>query len=322
MTCDLLCFRRPGEPPVVAGSLLWGSAADFSRHAVNFLHKCRSVYGDVFTLRLVNQYITIVMDPHSIEALSKERNFDFDPIQKQVNWNVFNFSLVEPKKMIKDTGRTVRGTYMKRGMTSYVDNLNMACDDMHPDNNNVTEEWAAEGLRDFAAKTIFDALFNSIFGRQQSSATFSSQKVYENFEVFHEYFNYLWLGVPKKCFPAAMKALGGLLAQPSADQLLAADDTCDYIKNAIDYMRLHGQSDSDIKGHNLVYLHVNYNTFRLAFWAINHVLEDPKAHEALVAELREAVDAKVDSDNLATFTARDVEDLKILGELIYREREP
>ena len=47
------------------------------------------------------------MDPHSVEALSKERNFDFDPIQKQVNWNVFSFSLVEPKKMIKDSGRTV-----------------------------------------------------------------------------------------------------------------------------------------------------------------------------------------------------------------------
>jgi len=154
------------------------------------------------------------------------------------------------------------------------------------------------------------------------ACSFSAHKVYENFKVFHEYFNYLWLGVPKRFFPAVVKALGGLLAQPSADQLLAADETSDYIKNAISYMRLHGQSDSDIKGHNLVYLHVNHNTFRIAFWIINHVLEDPKAHEALVAELREAVDAKVDSDNLATFTARDVEDLKILGELIYREREP
>ncbi|KAI0237257.1 7-alpha-hydroxycholest-4-en-3-one 12-alpha-hydroxylase [Lamellibrachia satsuma] len=308
--------RRPGEPPIVAGSLLWGSAVDFSLHAVNFLHKCRSVYGEVFTLRLINQYITIVMDPHSVEALSKERNFDFDPIQKQVNWNVFSFSLVEPKKMIKDTGRTVRGAHMKRGMTSYVDNLNIACDDMHPDNNNVTDEWKGEGLRDFAAKTIFDALFNSIFGREKASSEFSAQKVYENFEVFHEYFNYLWLGVPKKCFPAAMKALGGLLAQPSADELLGRHDSCDYMKNAIEHMRLHGQTDADIKGHNLVYLHVNYNTFRLAFWAINHVLEDPKAHEALLAELKEAVESRVDSNNVATFSLKEIEKLQILDSVV------
>ena len=115
---------------------------------------------------------------------------------------------------------------------------------------------------------------------------FSAHKVYENFEVFHEYFNYLWLGVPKKFFPTAMKALGGLLAQPSADELRHSSDTCDYLKQAIDHMRLHGQSDAEIKGHNLVYLHVNYNTFRLAFWAINHVLEDPKAQEALLRELQ------------------------------------
>jgi len=74
-----------GEPPVVRGSLLWGSAADFSRDAVSFLHNTQRCYGNVFTLRLINQHLTIVMDPHSYTSLSNERNFDFDPIQKQVS---------------------------------------------------------------------------------------------------------------------------------------------------------------------------------------------------------------------------------------------
>jgi len=69
----------------VKGSLIWGSAVDFGTHAVEFLHKCQKKYGEVFTLRLVNQHLTVIMDPHSYEAMSKERNFDFDHIQKQVN---------------------------------------------------------------------------------------------------------------------------------------------------------------------------------------------------------------------------------------------
>jgi len=70
----------------VKGSLLLGSAAQFSQNAVKFLHAAHRQYGDVFTIRLVNQYLTIVMDPHSYEAVSREKNFDFDPIQKQVTF--------------------------------------------------------------------------------------------------------------------------------------------------------------------------------------------------------------------------------------------
>jgi len=105
-----------------------GSAGDFGENAVNFLHSARRRYGKVFTIRLINQYLTIIMDPNSYEAMSAEKNFDFDPIQKQVNWNVFNFILQEPKKMIKDTGKTVRGRHMQISMDNFVNNLSVACE--------------------------------------------------------------------------------------------------------------------------------------------------------------------------------------------------
>jgi len=79
-----LIYSRVGEPVLVPGSLLWGNASDFARDAVTFLHNTQRRYGNVFTLRLVNQHVTIVTDPHSYTSLSNERNFDFDPIQKQV----------------------------------------------------------------------------------------------------------------------------------------------------------------------------------------------------------------------------------------------
>jgi len=81
-----VCSRH-GEPPLApAGNLLLGNAAEFARDAISFLHDTQRRHGNVFTLRLINQYVTIVMDPHSYTSLSNERNFDFDPIQKQVKF--------------------------------------------------------------------------------------------------------------------------------------------------------------------------------------------------------------------------------------------
>jgi len=79
-----MCSRAAEYPCRVPGSLLLGNAAQFSRDAVSFLHDAQRRHGNVFTMRLINQYVTIVMDPHSYTSLSNERNFDFDPIQKQV----------------------------------------------------------------------------------------------------------------------------------------------------------------------------------------------------------------------------------------------
>jgi hypothetical protein len=310
----LIFYRRPGEPPVVKGNLIWGSALDFGTHAANFLQTCHKKYGDVFTLRLVNQYLTVIMDPHSYEAMSKERNFDFDAIQKQVNWNVFSFVLKEPRKMIKDTGRTVRGPYLHRGMNAFARNMDIAHDRAQEFPNLDEDGWHVQGMRMFAAQTIFDAIFNTIFGRSDGCC-FNPSRTYKNFEVFHKYFNYFWLGVPKTWFKPAMESLLELLEQPTSDELLARDDVSDYIKTATAYMKMQGQTESDIKGHNLVYLHVSYNTFRLAFWVLSNILEDPKASAALLAEIDEAVSDRFDEDSkTSTFTLKDVEDMRVLSE--------
>lgn len=311
----LIFYRRKGEPPIVKGNLIWGSGQDFAEHAVDFLHRSQKTYGSVFTIRLINQYLTVIMDPHSYEAVSKERNFDFDPIQKQVNWNVFSFILKDSKKMIKETAKTVRGPQLVNAMQRFCRNLDVSCERVYPNNNN-SNDWSSEGLRMLCAKTMFDAIFNTVFGRADGHA-FSSGMVYKNFDIFHKYFNYFWLGLPKGLFPPAMKALQELLVMPDSADLMGRSDLSGYIRTAIDNLKEQGHTEADIKGHNLVYLHVNYNTFRLAFWVLSNILEDEKARAALKDEIDQAIDARLDeSTNTAEFTLKDIEDLKILGKLI------
>jgi hypothetical protein len=299
---------------VVSGHFLWGSAKDFAGHAVNFLHSSRRQYGDVFTLRLLNQYITFIMDPHSCEAFSKETKFDFDPIQRQVNLNVFAFKLAEPKKMLRDSIKTTRGAPLQRSMLSFDKHLTASCDELLPAMKAAGGR-LDDGLCHFTARTMFEAQFSTIFGKAPAGHPFNAEAVHKQFDVFHQYFNYLWLGMPLDLFPAAKKALGHMLCQPLAEDMMSRDDVSDYIRNVTRDMREIGQSELDVMKHNLVYLHVNYNTFRLAFWALEFLLENPQAMLALIGELSQAVeDKRDDTTDIAQFSMNDIDQLKVLGE--------
>lgn len=307
-------FRRAGEPTVVKGSLIWGSAKDFGTHAVKYLHRCQKSYGDVFTLRLVNQYLTVLMNPNDYDEFTKTRAFDFDKIQKQVNWNVFNFVIKDPVKMVSATTRTHKGAYMQRGIESYCGNVNYAFDNVTRVAETDQEGWTVAPVKDFCAKTVFNAVFNTIFGRSDDQH-FNSYMAYKNFDIFHQYFNYFWLGIPKKFFPKAMQSLIELIEQPSSHDMMAREDCSEYIKIVTKLMKDEGQSESDIIGHNLVYLHVNYNTLRLSFWIMNNILQCPKSMAEVREEIEGLIDSRTDEDGVASIEMSDVEKLTVLGKI-------
>ena len=117
-------------------------------------------------------------------------------------------------------------------------------------------------------------------------------------------------------FPKAVAALTELLHCPESGELLARPDLSHYLRRAIQFMQGNGQNELEIKGHNLVYLHVNYNTFRLAFWALSNLLETPAALDSIQRELDELLETRYDpATNSASLDAKDIESLKILGML-------
>ena len=305
---------------MVPGNLLLGNAQSFQKNAVDFLHQCQKKHGDIFTIRFFHQRLTIIMDPHSVEAMSKESKFDFDTIQKQVNLNVFNFVLVNARKMIREAGKTVRGSYLGTSMRRYATHLEEAFRAvLETDRNENVPSDQTDGLRKFVSKTNFAAMFYTIFGRCDNS-DFEPVTVYQCFDVFHRYFNYLWLGIPVKFFPKAVKALEVLCRQPQSDEILAREDLSDYIRYSTEFMKSHGQSEQDIRGHNLVYLHVNYNTFRLSFWCIYFLLDDAKAYQTLYNEVTTTIDNKrkqrnEDETGPIVFNYQEIEKLRVLGKL-------
>ncbi|ESN98667.1 hypothetical protein HELRODRAFT_188864 [Helobdella robusta] len=399
--------RNPGEPPLVPGHLIWGNGAEFAKDAVSYLLDCKKRFGNVFTIRLLNTHMTLLMDHNDYENLGKERNFDFDPIQKQVNWNVFHFILKDPRKMMKETGKWVKGKSLLGNLTTFLANLNIAFEKvvtLNEKNMNAvgnekimngniksekihtntgiiqngnedvgldlksimdgskidkrleqyhvgldaknylnrkcpfsnvnskmmrvnadlkekliaddSQEWFQSGLRIFACNTMFSAIFNTIFGFSDDNV-FSYKKAFSHFDVFHKYFNYFWLGLPKIFFPEAVSALEQLLTFPEADELLQRDDLSPYVRNAIYHMRNSGQTDGDIKGHNLVFLHVNYNTFRISFWILYYIITNDDARQALQDEMTQLFESKYDPESKTVkLSIKDIDNMEVLNSIV------
>lgn len=322
-------FRRHGEPPVIPGSLIFGNAKDFNKQAVQFLLDSRDKFGNIFTLRLLTQHMTIIMDPHSFENFSHERNFDFDVIQKQVNHNVFSFELADAKRMLKEAGKTVKGKYLHRSMKLYSSHLHDAYNQISETdvNGNVLKckptDWKQTDMREMICKTLFTALFYTIFGKGNEHDVFKPLTVFKNFNQFHKYFNFLWLGFPVKMFPKALEALKVLCQQPTSDEYLRREDISDYIRFSTEFMLDHDQTEQDIIGHNLVYLHVNYNTFRMTCWAVYYLLAHRKGLEALTEEIKQAIHRKIEDmggieeGESVPFNLEEVSSLPILGKLSF-----
>lgn len=287
-------FRRPGEPPLVPGHFLLGNGKQFTEHAVKFLQGAHKKCGDVFTIRFLNQHWTMLLDIHSYERFAKEKNFDFDAIQEQVNNNVFGYHIVDARKMISEAGQKVNGKHLFTSLENFAKNLTMAFRQTASEADNTStkenitlinnsenennlerghfydsvgsskdynmesiintqkllersavsegdfigDSWCQDHLRNLASKTFFSPVFYTIFGRSETGmeGNFHPQVFHKNFDQFHKYFNFLWLGMPVQMFPRAVEAAGILAQQPSSSEMVQRTGCSDYIKFATEFM--------------------------------------------------------------------------------------
>uniref|UniRef100_A0A670IW13 Prostacyclin synthase n=1 Tax=Podarcis muralis TaxID=64176 RepID=A0A670IW13_PODMU len=74
-----LISRRPGEPPLDKGFIPWlGHALEFGRDAAKFMTDMRKKHGDIYTVQAAGKFVTVLLDPHSYEAVLWESRSKLD----------------------------------------------------------------------------------------------------------------------------------------------------------------------------------------------------------------------------------------------------
>lgn len=216
---------------------------------------------------------------------------------------------------MKVVGKTTRGSAVPRNLSNFSTLLNHSFTDM--ENETPLDAWHTGSLDHLANKTLFKTIFNSIFGEDKQSPTFNYELYHDNFKVFHKYFSYLWIGLPHMLFPDAKKAIAKLAAQPSSAEFLKSECTSEYLKSAIEFLKGHDMTDAEITSHNLVFLHINLNTFKVATWCLYQLMNHKSAMYAVREELENFIQAnkqeKEGDTDVTYISAKEIEEMESLG---------
>lgn len=307
-----------GEPPIVPGLPFLGSARQFQQDSIGLIRSSAEKYGPVFTLKLPFNYLHIVADVHAVEAFVKNRDFNFDPIQRWVNRNVFGFRVPNATGMIREAAHSSKAAMLGPSMEQYNEYLA----ESYKEIGSRADDWQRCSLQQVLNDTKFRAIFNAVFGKSDDQP-FNYRSLRKRFDIFHEAFLYLWLGFPLWLFPKAKAALTALTeSHPSVEELMARKDISEYLRKALTMIDEAGGTMHEVVGHNLVYMHVNYNTVKTTFWALCRLTENNDAMTALRDEIKAFLKGRPkEQDDTLEVPLSEVERLPTLGEFLRIKQE-
>ncbi|GAB1287232.1 Prostacyclin synthase [Apodemus speciosus] len=158
--------RRPGEPPLDLGSIPWlGHALEFGRDAASFLTRMKEKHGDIFTVLVGGRYVTVLLDPHSYDAVVWElrTRLDFHPYAVFLMERIFDLQL--PNFNPSEEKARMKPTLMHRDLQALTEamytNLRTV---LLGDSTEAGSDWQETGLLEFS----YNALLRTSVGENQA----------------------------------------------------------------------------------------------------------------------------------------------------------
>ncbi|KAM8945781.1 prostacyclin synthase [Pelodytes ibericus] len=183
--------RQQNEPPLDKGLIPWlGHALEFGKDAAKFLSKMKDKHGDIFTVQVAGKFITVLLDPHSYDAVVWESRtrLDFEKYAKILMERMFDVKLPNYDMA---TEKTVLKSYLQNHnlpclTKSMFYNLNMVLCDKATS----ATQWKEEGLFDFTYNVMFRAGYLTLFGSESDQLINSHSKTKDmehSEEVYKEF---------------------------------------------------------------------------------------------------------------------------------------
>ncbi|KAK7893107.1 hypothetical protein WMY93_022259 [Mugilogobius chulae] len=291
--------RRPGEPPLDKGLIPWlGHAFEFQRDPCNFLWTMREKHGDFFTIQMAGRYITVLLDPFSLEAFFKQERdmLNSKTHLKKIAKTVFDYEILSPLTHKSLQGDALRN--MTEQMTNNLQNFML-------NNLSSTEEqgkWVKDGLFNYCKNILFRSGYLTVFGNTASKTKENSDKakdpdrtetgiLFTKFLKFEDFFpKYVSGSLSSKLQTEAQRIKRVFWDALSLDQLRNKDNLSVWILDIQHTLRQEGVSDSNIEKVMFAFLFASQsNVPSPAFWLLFYLMKDPEAMNALRREAEKVV---------------------------------
>ncbi|XP_010341550.2 prostacyclin synthase [Saimiri boliviensis] len=183
--------RRPGEPPLDLGSIPWlGYALDFGKDAAGFLTRMKEKHGDIFTILVGGRYVTILLDPHSYDAVVWEprTRFDFHAYAVFLMERIFDVQL--PHYSPSDEKARMKPTLLHRELQALTEAMYAnLCTVLLDDATEAGSGWHEMGLFDFSYNFLLRAGYLTLYGIEALPRTHQSRAEdrIHSADVFHTF---------------------------------------------------------------------------------------------------------------------------------------
>uniref|UniRef100_A0A3P8TIP8 Prostacyclin synthase n=1 Tax=Amphiprion percula TaxID=161767 RepID=A0A3P8TIP8_AMPPE len=279
--------RSKSEPPLDRGLIPWlGHALEFGKDASKFLNRMKKKHGNIFTVRAAGRYVTVLLDPHSYDAVINDSDsLDFTRYAQVLMERIFNLRLPHhqpgvAKALMKRHFLGMNLATLNSTMCRHLQSLLKA--DM-PQNR---KDWKEEGLFDFSYSLLFKAGYLTLFGGEQNNNSTDPSSIYEEYKKFDGLLTKMARGTlkpeEKKTALSVRKRLWELLAPAG---LTEGSGSSPWLH---DYRRLLQEEGTDEETQRRAVLMQLWasqgNVGPAAFWLLGYLLTNP---EALMAVKRE-----------------------------------
>ncbi|KAM9760093.1 prostacyclin synthase-like [Menidia menidia] len=279
--------RSKSEPPLDKGRIPWlGHALEFGKDASKFINRMKEKHGDIFTVRVAGRYVTLLLDPHSYDAvISDSDSLDFTRYAQVLMERIFNLKLpheqpAKAKTMMKSHFLGVNLPTLKSSMGRHLQGLLKA---ELPQNQ---RDWKEEGLFNLCYGLLFRAGYLTLFGGEQNNNAVDPSRVYEEYKKFDGFLTKLARGTlkteEKKTAESVRKRLWDLLAPAGLNEDSASSPWLHAYKQLL---QEDGVDEETQRKAVLMQLWATQgNVGPAAFWLLAFLLTNP---EALMAVKRE-----------------------------------
>uniref|UniRef100_A0A8C5C6F2 Prostacyclin synthase n=1 Tax=Gadus morhua TaxID=8049 RepID=A0A8C5C6F2_GADMO len=204
---------RDNEPPLDKGLIPWlGHALEFGKDAAKFLARMKNKHGDIFTVCVAGQYITVLLDPNSYDDVLYDTD-SFDSRRSKGLLMEKVFSLVLPSDNPEKERKWMEGHFQGVGLDKLQSSMDSHLRDLllADQRGCGTAQWREEGLFDLCYGLLFRAGYLTMFTRDENA-----DAVYKQFRNFDKLLPKLarssLKGEDKKSVTSSQESLWQLLA--------------------------------------------------------------------------------------------------------------
>nr|XP_019942084.1 PREDICTED: prostacyclin synthase [Paralichthys olivaceus] len=279
--------RSKSEPPLDKGVIPWlGHALEFGSDASKFLNRMKQKHGDIFTVRAAGRYVTVLLDPHSYDAVINDSDsLDFTRYAQVLMQRIFSLQLphhqpLKEKAIMKKHFAGMNLAVLDSTMSRHLQAL------LKPETPLNQKHWKDEGLFNFSYSILFKAGYLTLFGEEQNNNRSDPSSIYEEYKKFDGLLTKLARGMLKPEEKRTAQRVQQRLWELLAPAGLAEDSgSSAWLHGYRRLLQEEGADEDTQRKAVLMQLWATQgNVGPAAFWLMGYLLTNPEALMAVKSE--------------------------------------